>query len=96
MNANVNSIVQHVIQINSGIMILVNASAKSIVSAKKDYSWNRSTCICENGKYLKSVAHTLLIVCDEMLYVMDIVSTNVLLLYQQMSRVLCQQIFTKK
>ena len=96
MNANANSIVQHVIQIKNGIIILVNASVKSIVSAKKDYSWNPSTCICKNGKYLKSIAHTLLIVCDEILYVKDIVSTNVLLLYQQMSRVLCQQIITKK
>ena len=32
---NVNSIVQHVIQIKTGIMINVNASVKSIVRVKK-------------------------------------------------------------
>ena len=25
---------------------------------EKDYIWNPSTCICENSKYLKSVANT--------------------------------------
>ena len=25
---------------------------------KKDYSWNCSICICENNKYLKSIADT--------------------------------------
>ena len=40
-----------------------------------NYSWNPRTCICENGKYLKSFADDLKIVCDEIIYVMDIVST---------------------
>ena len=26
---------------------------------QKNYSWNPSTCICENKKYLKSIADTL-------------------------------------
>ena len=25
---------------------------------ERDYSWSPSTCICENSKYLKSVADT--------------------------------------
>ena len=29
----------------------VNVSVKIIVHPKKDYSWNPSTCICENGKF---------------------------------------------
>ena len=29
---------------------------KKYRTCKKEYSWNPSTCICENGKYLKSIA----------------------------------------
>ena len=43
---------------------------------KKDYSWNPSTCICENSKYLKSIANTSVIACDDIVSVMDIVSTK--------------------
>ena len=43
---------------------------------KKDYSWNPSVCICENSKYLKSIADTSVIACDEVIFVMDIVSTK--------------------
>ena len=43
---------------------------------QKNYSQNLSGCICENIKYLKSIAHTSLIVFDEIISVMDIVSTE--------------------
>ena len=43
---------------------------------KKDYSWNPSTCICENSKYLKSITKTSVIACDEIVSVMDIISTK--------------------
>ena len=33
-------------------------------------------CICENSKYLKSIADTSVIKCDEIISVMDIVSTK--------------------
>ena len=46
----------------------------------KDYSWNPSTCICENGKYLKSITDTLVIMCNKI-----ISSTS-----PKMSRVQCQ------
>ena len=36
-----------------------------IKNGKKDYSWNTSTCICENGKYIKFTAVTSVIACDE-------------------------------
>ena len=49
---------------------------KNYHTCKKDYSCNPSTCICENSKYLKSIADTSVIVCDEIIYVMDIVSTR--------------------
>ena len=77
MIANVNSIVQHVIQIKNGIIKHVNMNVKIMVSAKKDYIWNPSTYICENSKYLKSIANTSVITCDEIISVMDIVSTKV-------------------
>ena len=33
---------------------------------KKDYSWNPSICNCENSKYLKGIADTSVIACDEL------------------------------
>ena len=42
-----------------------------------DYSRNPSTCICENGKYLKSIADVSVIVCDEIINATDSVSTHV-------------------
>ena len=42
----------------------------------KDYSWNPSTCICENSTYLESTADTSAIKCDEFIFVMDIVLTK--------------------
>ena len=43
---------------------------------QKNYSWNPSTGICENGKYLKSIVDDSKIWCDEIIYVMDIVPTK--------------------
>ena len=54
----------------------VNMNVKIIVSAKKIVSWNPSTCICKNDNYLESTANTSLIECDEIISVMDIVSTK--------------------
>ena len=47
---------------------------KNYHKCKKHYSWNPSTCICENSKYVKSIADTSVIMCDEIISVMDIVS----------------------
>ena len=49
---------------------------KNYNKCKKDYSWNPSTCICENSKYLKIIADTSVIECDEIISVTDIVSTK--------------------
>ena len=76
MIVNVNSIVQHVIQIKNGIIKHVNVNVKIIVSAKKNYSWNPSTCICEISKYLKSIADNSVTESDEIVIVMDTVSTT--------------------
>ena len=43
---------------------------------KKDYSWNLGRCICENDKYLKNITYTSVIDCDEIISVMDVVSTK--------------------
>ena len=60
-----NSIVQHVTRIKNGIIKHVN-----------DYSWNPSTCFCENGNYLKSIVNTSVIECDEIIIVINIESTK--------------------
>ena len=49
---------------------------KNYRKCKKDYSQNLSGCICENIKYLKSIAHTSLIVFDEIISVMGIALTE--------------------
>ena len=49
---------------------------KNYHQCKKDYSWNPSTCIFENSKYLKGNVDTSAIACEEIIYVMDIVSTK--------------------
>ena len=72
MIANANSIVQHVIQIKNGIMIHTNTSVKSIVcTCKKDYSLNPSTCICENGNYLKGIGDSSVIMYDKIINAAD-------------------------
>ena len=60
------------IQIKNGIIKLVNVTVKNIVLAKKI----RSTCICENCKYLKGITDTSVIECDEVIIFLDIVSTK--------------------
>ena len=49
---------------------------KIYLKCKKDYSWNPSSCICENSKYLKNIAYASMIECDEIISVMDIVSAK--------------------
>ena len=56
---------QNVIQINGGIKI------KSILKkhhvCEKEYVWNPSTCICENGRYSASVMDESVITCEEVI-----------------------------
>ena len=58
MIVNAKSIVQYVIQSKNGIIKRANANIKIMISVKKDYSWNPSTCICENSKYYRNVGET--------------------------------------
>ena len=71
---NTNSIVQHVVQIKNGIMINASVIVK-FLTCKKDYSWNPSTCICENSRYLKSTGDDSVSVCDEIINISNSVST---------------------
>ena len=43
---------------------------------KKDDSWNLSSCICKNSKYLKSIAHTSVTRCNEIRTVMDTIAAK--------------------
>ena len=49
---------------------------KNYCKCKKDIRWNPSTCNCDKSKYLKSIANTSVVGCDEIITVMDIVSTK--------------------
>ena len=73
---NANSIVQLAIQIKNEIMINANASVKAIVQAKKVIVGILAYAFCENSKYLKHIVDDSMIARDEIVYVMNIVSTN--------------------
>ena len=49
---------------------------KIFSKCKKDYSLNPRTCICENSKYLKSLADTLVTKCDEIVIAINNLSTT--------------------
>ena len=49
---------------------------KNYRKCKRDYSCNPSTRVCENSKYLKSVADTSVTECDEIVIFIDIVSSK--------------------
>ena len=44
---------------------------------KKLYNWNRATCICMNGKYLRSIIDNSVIMCDEIISTVRNVSRTV-------------------
>ena len=44
-------------------------------TCEKDYSWNPSKCICENSKYMKSITDASVIECDQIITILDIIST---------------------
>ena len=71
MTVNANPIVKYVIQISNKIC---QCECKNYLARKKDYSWNPSTCICVNSKYLKSITNTSVTECHEIIIVMNNVS----------------------
>ena len=50
---------------------------KKYHACKKCYTWNPSTCFCENSKNLKSIADSSVILCDKIINATDSVATNV-------------------
>ena len=77
MAVNANSIIQLVIHIKNGIIIKTcQCEWKNYHKCEKDYSWNPRTCIYENSKYLKSCIDTSVTECDEIVIVMDNLSTK--------------------
>ena len=75
---NANSIAWVAIQIKKWNNETCQEEYKNYRNCKKDCSWNPRACICENSKYLKSIADTLVIACDKIISVsvIDIVSTK--------------------
>ena len=55
---------------------LCKCECKNSRKCRKRYSWNPSACICENDKYLKSIADSSVVACDEIISIMNIVSTK--------------------
>ena len=51
---------------------------------QKNYSWNPTTCICDNSKYLKGISDTSVTECDEIIIVMT--------LYQQKKAIATKKI----
>ena len=49
---------------------ICQCECKNYRTWKRDYSWNPSARICENSKYLKSIADTSVIECDEIITAM--------------------------
>ena len=77
MITNAISIVQHVIQMKMN-NDTCKCRCKKYRTCKIDYSWNPSTCICENSRYLKHAADDSVIVCDEIINAANILSANMI------------------
>ena len=54
-----------------------HCECKNYHKCKKDYSWNPSTCTFENSNDLKSIDDTSVMDCDEIILVMDTLSTKI-------------------
>ena len=71
--------VKNVTQIKSGTTIIVNVSVKTqedIMCAKKDCTWNSSTCTYENGEYLRIIIGDSVITCNEIIKKAKTIPTN--------------------
>ena len=55
---------------------ICQCECKNYRKCKKDYRWNPSTCICDSSKYLKSIGDTSVTERDEIIIVMDNLSTK--------------------
>ena len=55
---------------------ICKCECKNYSTCKKGYSWNPSTCVFENSKYLRSIGNISVIEFDEIIFVMDVLSTK--------------------
>ena len=53
-------------------------ACKNYCTCKRDSSWDPTTCICKNDKCFKMISDDLKIVCDEIISVVDILSTKMI------------------
>ena len=65
MKVNANLIEENVIQIKSGITIIVDASVKKHFECKKGYIGNPVTCSCKNRKHLVGIIDDLVGTCNK-------------------------------
>ena len=47
-------------------------------ACEKDYVWNPSGCICENGKYIATIIDNSVVTCDEIINTVGSVSISTL------------------
>ena len=74
---NANSIVQHIIQNKNGTKKKGQCECKNLnLKYEIDNNWNHSSCICEYNKYSKSVVDISVDECDEIVIVMNNLSTK--------------------
>ena len=74
---NVHSIVKRTIQIKNGTMIHANGTVWSIVCTKKIIAGKLTHVFVRMVQYLKSINETSVIVCNEIINVMDSVTIKV-------------------
>ena len=74
------SITQHIIQTKKKKKKKNNdkcqCECKKYCMCKKDCTWNSSTCICQNSRYLKCIANDLVIIYDEVINIKNSLSIN--------------------
>ena len=68
-----NGIVKHGMEWNNETR---QCECKNYRKCEEDYNWNPNTCICENSSYLNSIADTSVSECDEVVIIMDNLSTK--------------------
>ena len=68
-----NGIIKHV---NVNVIEIIEIRIEIIFKHNKNYSWNLSICTFDSSSYLKSIVNASIIMCDKIIYVMDILSTN--------------------
>ena len=72
-------LVENVTQIKSRISTNVDVNVKSkktLCVYIKDYTYNLSTCTCENGKHLENIIGDSLVICDEIIVITKTVPTK--------------------